>query len=267
MTHAFPTYSLKAYEPHAGNLTEHKADPGTCQTGMVDNGIKHHSSPPTITHGNTTSWSNYSRLSIASSQGLGAIAQSNKSDGSIATNWGQSGSKHTEIFSMGGTSGRYLPTSNDYEIHSMGFEVYRKRTDSTSPDNNNAKQHCAFLKRWGIELIHRSSSTTRFWSSDVLATSGELTNNPVTESGGVYNYEFYNVRYGTLGNFFDKDYVIKAIWFNIASQDISKTGDATTQINIYNMRFYSDFRGGSSNRRMVQPAQRNLSDRNRNMFG
>lgn len=265
--HTFPTYSMKAYEPGVGDLSAHKSDPGTCQLDMIDKNVSHHSSPPTITHGDKTAWSSYVRLTNAKTYGAGPIAQSNRANGGIRCNWGKTGSKHTEIFRLGGNSGRYLPTGSNYEIHSMGFEVYRKRTDSTNPTNNNAEQHCVFLKRWGIELISRTSNSTRFWSSPVLATTGELHNATVSGSG-VYTYEFYNNKYNGFGsNFFENNYVIKAIWFNTAVKDGSFPGDATTEFEIYNMRFYQDFKGGSSNRRMVQPALRNIDDRNKQMFG
>ena len=70
----------------------------------------------------------------------------------------------------------------------FGFEIKVHRTDSTSPDNNNAEQHCIFLKRYGLELRGRSStSSAKFWSLPVLATGGKLGGGTVSGSDRIYN--------------------------------------------------------------------------------
>ena len=248
------------YEP--GSLDQHKSDGSGKGIEVLKPTVKHHSSSPSITHGTKTSWSSYSRVSQAKNQGTGWHNKAYKS-GSIYTNWGATGSKHTEIFSVGADSGYWWTIGKSYEHTGIGIEMCRQRTDSNS-NNNNAQQHCIFLKRWGIEFIKRDSSTTKFWSSGVLNTDGNF-NGSTTVDGKLTQFYFYQHYFKN--GFYDSDYIVKALWFNTATKDGSYTGDATTNLYLYNMRFYHDMHAndnnGSSGNGWLRTAWRTLGDRNK----
>ena len=63
------------------------------------------------------------------------------------------------------------------------------------------------------------------------------------------------------------DYVVKAIWFNTASRDTNKTGTATTDLFLYNMRFYHDMHAsansGSNGNGWLRTAWRTLGNRDK----
>ena len=251
-----------AYKPTS--LNSHLSDGSGKKIVCIDSGTTHYNSPPTITHGTKTTWSNYSRLSIAGNNGNG-IFEAKKENGSIKTNWGKTGVKHTEIFRVGGNSGLWLATGSSYENTGIGFELYRRRLDS-SKNNNNAEQHCIFLKRWGVELVNHTSGSTRFWSSAVLATDGNF-NGGTTSGGTIYKYDFHQMHFKDASGFAGNDWTVKAVWFNTAVKDGSYTGDSTTELMLFNLRFYHDFRASSnSGNSWIKPAWRSYSDRNKQMF-
>jgi hypothetical protein len=255
---AFKTYEFPpTYKP--GNLDQHKNDGSGKGIEVLKPTVSHHSSSPSITHGNTSSWSNYSRISSAGKRGDG-WHNKNYKNGSIYTNWGTSGSKHTEIFRVGADSGYWWTIGSTYEHTGVGFEMVRIRKDSNE-NNNNAKQHAIFLKRWGVEFIKRDSGATKFWSSSVLNTDGNFNGGSV-EGGHLTQYYF--LQHYFQSSWSDKDYVVKALWFNTASQDTSKVGEAETDLHIYNMRFYHHMHQSDNTRnRWVRPAWRSLDNRNK----
>ncbi len=253
---SFKVYDFPAqYEP--SNLDQHKNDGSGKGIEVLKPTVTHYSSPPTITHGNTSSWSNYSRVSNARKDGSGWHSKNYK-NGSIYTNWGKTGSKHTEIFRVGADSGYWWSIGSSYENTGVGFEMCRRRIDSTS-NNNNAKQHCIFLKRWGIEFISRSGSTTKFWSSGVLNTDGNF-NGGWVEDGKLTQYYFY--KHYFKDGFNDSNYVVKALWFNTAVKDGNYVNDATTSLYLYNMRFYHDMHAGNNGKNgWLRTAWRSLGNR------
>ena len=166
-------------------LTEHK-DSDNAFSPIIKTDTLSHQSKPSISQGDTTAWSDYAKLSNTVISGEGVHSKTYQ-NGNAYASWGASGSKHTEIFRIGQTdSSRWAPG-----IKGLGFEVFRHRTDSTSFTNDNAKQHCIFIKRYGAKFINRTQNTERFWSSPVLATTGEATNSTFGHEGGVGTYEFY----------------------------------------------------------------------------
>lgn len=257
----FKTYPFPpAYEPTT--LDGHKDDGSGKGIEVLKPTVAHYSSPPTITHGTTASWSNYSRLSNANSQGTGWHSKDRKT-GSIKTNWGSSGTKHTEIFRVGADSGYWWTIGSAYEHTGIGFEMCRQRLDSND-NNNNAEQHCIFLKRFGIEFIQRNGSTTKFWSSAVLNTDGNFNGGSIVDGKLT---QFYYYRHAFKSAFSDPSYVVKALWFNTASKDGSWAGNATTDLFIYNMRFYHDMHSSSnSGNRWLRNGWRTLGNRDKVMI-
>ena len=84
-----------AYQPTS--LSSHKNDGSGKKIVCLDSEIKHYSSPPTITHGTKTSWSNYSRVSSAIKNGNG-IFEAAKENGAIKTNWVKRGTNTLRSF-------------------------------------------------------------------------------------------------------------------------------------------------------------------------
>ena len=251
-----------AYEPTS--LSSHKKDGSGKKIVCLDSEVKHYSSPPTITHGTKTSWSNYSRVSQAKKNGNG-IFEAAHEKGEILTAWGSTGDKHSEIFRVGGSSGLWLVTGGTYENTGLGFEMYRKRTDS-SKNNNNAEQHCIFLKRWGIELVNYQNNNTRFWSSGVLATDGNF-NGGSTSGSTINKYYFHQMLFKDASGFAGNDWTVKAVWFNTAVKDGNYTGVASTELMLFNLRFYHDFQASrNSGNSWIKPAWRPYADRNKQMF-
>lgn len=218
----------------------------------------HHNSPPTITHGDKTAWSNFSRLSTTRRDGKGPYEKS-WTDGCMYNAWGSTGNKHTEIFRIGAAdSCRWIPY-----VKGCGFWVFRHRTDSSDFTNNNAAQHAVFLKRFGMRFKNRHNSDERFWSSGVLATDGRAKQRTYPYLGGVGTDEFY--RSGNWGSDNYRDWLLSEFWVNLATEDTSKAGSATVKLYIADLRFYYDSQGG--NNQLVRPAFRTWADRNKAMFG
>ena len=250
------------YEPTS--LSSHTNDGNGKNIVCLDSEVKHYSSPPTITHGTTTSWSNYSRVSNAIKNGKG-IFEKAKENGQILSAWGKTGDKHSEIFRVGGNSGLWLVTGGSHENTGIGFELYRKRTDSNN-NNNNAEQHCIFLKRWGVELVNYKNNNTRFWSSDVLATNGNFDGGS-TSGKTIHKYDFHQMRFKDASGFAGNDWTVKAVWFNTAVKNGNYTGDATTELMLFDLRFYHDFQASrNSGNSWIKPNWRSYSDRNKQMF-
>ena len=237
------------------NQSEHEADSNS-YIDPVSNKVIHTGSVPSITHGNNTAWSSYSRLDYSRIQGKGPF-EKDWSNGSIYTTWGSSGSKHSEIFHLGSDDeSRWMPY-----VKGVGFKVFRHRTDSTSFTNDNANQHCIYVERYGMRFKHRSSSSQRFWSSAKLATSGEAKVPTFGYQGGVACHEFYQASPWGSDNY--RDYLLTDFWVNLASRDTSKVGTATTKVYIYDLRFYYESQG--SNQRLAYPAFRLYDERNKAM--
>ena len=253
-THEFPSQ----YEPSSLE-GDHKNDGSGKGFEWMDSGVTHHNSPPTITHGDKTSWSTYGRYSHGSSKSGTGWYNKDATKGSVKTNWGVTGSKHTSIISVGGNQGLWLACGTSYEQTGVGFEMRRTRTDSSS-NNNNAKQHCIFLRRWGVEFVQRNGSSTKFWSSNTLNTDGNF--NGGTASGSTITQYYFYQHYWKQGFSADYNWVVKRLWFNLATKDGSYTSDATTDVYIYNCRAYHDMHAGSNGKnRWWKPAWRSLSDR------
>lgn len=261
-----PTYNKTVYEPNDLNGHKNDSDMFLWHTSLE---VNHHSSPPTITHGDKAGWTNYSRLTTARSVGGDGIYSKTIELGHVFLGWGSSGSKHSEIFSVGGNEGRWARTgtSTSSGVTGFGFEMKVHRTDSTSSDNNNASQHCIFLKRYGLELRDRTStSQSRFWSTPVIASNGAFSGGTVS-GGTVYRWDFHKqTRSGGWGyNCAGANWVPYRMWFNFASRDGSWSGTATTEIKIFNWRFYYNY-GSYSQGRLVRPAMRALSQANKRTF-
>ena len=256
-TRDFPeTYKPLNVDQHKDGVNKGKA------FDAIDSGVSHHSSPPTINYGDKSGWSTYSRISNAGKKGVGWHSLRHE-DGSVHTNWGSTGSKHTEIFRVGGNHGNWLTIGSSDFITGCGFEMRRKRTDSSS-NNNNAQQHCIFLKRWGVEFGQRAGGSTKFWSSGVLNTDGNF-NGGTTSGSTISQYYYYRTSFNDY--FRDSDYVVKALWFNTAAKDGSYTGTATTDLWIFNFQLYHEMRGARNvNNRWLKPAWRSWGDRNKGMI-
>lgn len=240
------------------NETGHYNDDNAFINAIDGQHLSHYGSPPTYTHGDPTAWSNFSRLSTASIRGKGPYEES-WTDGSVYCNWGNTGSKHTEIFRIGKPElSRWMPY-----IKGVGFRVFRHRQDSTDFTNSNAAQHCTFVKRYGMKFKHRTEGTQRFWSSSVLATDGKAKGHTYQYQGGVATDEFYRASPWGSDNY--RDWLLSDFWINLATEDTSKAGNATTAVHIYDLRFYYDSQGG--NNQLVLPKFRDYADRNRGMFG
>ena len=238
------------------NQSKHEDD-GDVFIKVISDRVKHESKP-TITHGTTSGWSDYELLQQGNKTGNG-IFETDYGRGSLYCSWGSSGSKHTEIMKYGYyNDSRWLPY-----VKGCGFKVFRHRTDSTSFTNDNANQHCIFLKRFGIRFKHRTNNQWRFWSSDVLATHGEATERTFPYASGVGTHEFYQCRDTGFDNY--RDWLLESFWVNLASRDTSKVGTATTKVYLYDLRFYHDAQCGKN--RMMQPAFRDAAARNEPMFG
>ena len=251
MSNLTMTTYQSVYQPSVGNLDQHKNN-SDAWAEPYKREMNHHNGSPTITHGDTSGWSNYSRLSNAEIKGAGPQSKL-YGDGSAYCTWGSSGSKHTEIFKIGNSdNSRWAP-----RISGVGFEVLRHRTDSTDFNNDNANQHCIFVKRYGAQFKHRTNGNERFWSSPVLAESGEAKGSTFGKDGGVATWEFYN-SYFAWSNTTQNDWLLDGFWVNLASRDTSKVGTATTKVYIFNLRFYYDF----NKERIVQPAVRPYAQRN-----
>ena len=254
--HKLTTYRTQ-YEP--SNKTEHRNNSDVLYN-LTYGTVSHHSSPPTITHGTSSAWSNYSRLSNTSMQGTWGPWHKDHADGSAYCTWGSSGSKHTEIIRIGNPDyGTWMPQA--MAVTGLGFEVFRHRTDSTSFTNDNANQHCIFVKRYGLELRHKSNDSIRFYSSEVLATEGTAKFSTYGYDGGVATEEFYSTK--SLGGMSNGDYYVKNFWFNLASRDTSKVGTATTKVYIHDLRLYYDYR---NSHRVFKPAFKYWNDREKAIF-
>lgn len=252
------------YEP--SNLDGHKSDSGGKYIGKaIDSNVSSMSSPPTITHGDKSGWKNFSLLYTMGTNG-GGIFEKTYSQGNVGGSWGTTGSKHSEIIRVGGNHGMYLATGTQYEHTGIGFELFRERTDSDN-NNNNAEQHCIFLRRWGVELISRTSGTQRFWSSGELNTNGLFSGSSQTGSGKRWEYKFYKMMFKDVTGFAHETYTTKALWFNFTTKDGNYAGNATTNIKVYNCRFYHDFHANNnSGNSWIKPAYRAYADRNKNMY-
>lgn len=252
------------YEP--GSLTSHKDDGGGKYIGKaIDTNVKSMASAPTITHGSTSSWKDFGLL-YSMGTGGGGIFEKTYSAGNVGGSWGATGSKHSEIIKVGGNHGMYLATGTQYEHTGIGFELFRRRTDSDK-NNNNAERHCIFLRRWGVELVSRTSGSTRFWSSSELDTNGLFGGGSSTGSGKRWEYKFYKMMFKDVTGFAHESYTTKALWFNFTTKDGSYVGDATTEVKVYNCRFYHDFHSAyNSGNSWIKPAYRAYADRNKNMY-
>ena len=238
---------------------QHENDDNAFINAVDGQQLSHWDSPPTITHGTKDGWSNFSRLSNASIQGKGPY-EDDWANGSAYCGWGNTGSKHTEIFRIGTPgSSRWMPY-----VKGVGFKVFRHRTDSTDFTNSNAEQHCTFVKRYGMKFKHRTSGDERFWSSPVLATNGKATGHTFGYQGGVATHEFYQTANWGSDNY--RDWLLSDFWVNLATQDSSKAGNATTRVYIYDLRFYYNS-GATGNTQLVLPKFRAYEDRNKAMFG
>ena len=216
-----------------------------------------HKNKPKITNGSGDAWTDYAKLTNAAKDGLG-IFQESWTNGSVKCSWGNSGSKHSEIFQVGTYNDcRWMPY-----VKGCGFKVFRHRTDSDSFTNNNANQHCIFIKRFGMRFQHRTNDETRFWSSSVLNTDGEARGHTYPYKGGVATDEFYQIERTDIDNY--RDWLVDSFWVNLCSKDTSKAGTANTDVYIYNLRFYYDSQAG--NNRIVQPAFRDKDSRDEPMF-
>ena len=234
----------------------HEADQDACW--YVTTSVVTHKNKPKITHGSGDAWTDYDKLSNAAIEGYG-IYQDSWDSGSIKCSWGSSGSKHSEIFQVGNyTSCKWMPY-----VKGCGFKVFRHRTDSDSFTNNNANQHCIFVKRFGMRFQHRSKDEERFWSSSVLNTDGEARGHTFPYKGGVATHEFYSIDSTNMDNY--RDWLVDSFWVNLASKDVSKPGTASTDVYIYDLRFYYDSQAG--NNRIVNPAFREWKDRDKPMYG
>lgn len=240
------------------NQSGHENDDNAFINAVDGQRLTHFNAPPTITHGNKTGWSNFGRLSSADNRGKGVYEKS-WTDGSVSCAWGSTGSKHTEIFRIGeADSCRWMPY-----IKGVGFKVFRHRTDSTDFTNNNAAQHCTFLKRYGMRFKNRNDSSERFWSSSVLATDGKAKGHTYGYKGGVATDEFYRVSNWGSDNY--RDWLLSEFWINLATEDSNKAGSASTNVYIYDLRFYYDSQAGSN--QLVKGKFRPWADRNKAMFG
>jgi len=253
-TYAFPP----AYKPTT--LDDHKNDGNGKGIEVLKPTVTHHNSPPTITHGDIQGWRNNDRYSLANSQGTGWHSKDRKT-GCIKTGWGKTGASHTEIFRVGADSGYWWTIGKDYEHTGVGFEMCRQRLDSTN-NNPNAEKHCIHLRRWGVEFIQLKGGTTKFWSSTVLNQNGNFNGGSIVDGRLT---QFYFVQHYFKNAFFDPSYVVKALWFNCVTN--GGTGDATTEVFLYNMRFYHDMHASAnSGNRWLRNGWRTLDNRGRIMI-
>jgi len=249
MVKSIPTYQ-SVFQPK--NKTEHNS--GDPWLKMMPTDKLTHENKLTPTQGDTTAWSDYAKLTTTNIKGVG-VHSKKWEDGSAYCSWGSSGSKHTEIIRIGEQDNSCWNTN----ITGLGFEVFRHRTDSSTFNNDNANQHCIFVKRFGFTSLKRYGGDIHsFWSSPVLATSGEAKNSTFAYEGGVGTYEFYQVT-NLNWNRDPDDWCLNSFYINLASRDVSKPGTATTKVYIYNLRFYYDY--GNGNHRIVRSAFRPKSER------
>jgi len=279
-----PTYRLR-WEVAKNNEADHRDCPDDTMQEMVNQDWDKNPSVPTPDYGITSSWSSYNRLSTASIVDDGPYAKS-YSDGYInGCNWGSTSKKHSEIFSLGLTKGDgqqvWVPSCEPggaKGITGYGFRVRRERTDSKSYTNDNCKNWCAFIRRFGVRFINRNDGSYRFWSSTEQASDGlplARFGNPSTTSATWSLDEFYNTAsFGTNSKPWTdgQDWLIESLWWNITNRNISATGSATTKIYIYDLKFYSYFGIESvsvdpGSQRVIRPGVQTRDDRNVLRFG
>jgi hypothetical protein len=230
----------------------------------MDSGFSYHNNCPTITHGNKDGWSTYGLYNNygTSKRGSGWYAK-DPWNNCVRVNWGDCGSKHTSIISIGGNQGLWLPVGGSYEHTGVGFKVWRHRNDSNK-NNNNAEQHCIHLRRWGVEFIKRADNTTKFWSSPGIAYHGGFGSQGTTESSSsnIWEYLYYKMMFKDTG--LGHDYVVKRLWFNLATKNGNYANNANTNFDIHFCRAYHDMHGSSNTgNRWIKPKWRSLSDRNK----
>ena len=255
---SFATYAFPGvYEP--SSLSAHKDDGNGKGFEWLDSTPQNHDSTPTITHGNTASWDTTGRLPGGSRIDGKGWYEYDSDNGSMYTNWGNTGSEHTTIISVGGNQGLWLCCGSSYEQTGVGFEMKRKRLDSNS-NNNNASQHCIYLKRWGIEFVRRESGTTKFWASDTLNSNGNFNGANGTTSNSIWQYYFYQKKFSGMN--IGHEYVVRRLWFNFKTN--SGSGTANGEVKIYNCRAYHDMHAGNNTgNRWWKPPYRPYNDRGR----
>ena len=249
--------AFKSYE--GGNKTGHDDD-GDALVDIIDAAdIKTNGnvSIPKITNGTTTSWNtNNSPAGMIENTGKGIFSK--QGGGSMRCVFSGSGTPTYTNIRIGGSTGVYLRTgeTDDYQVHNGCGFYWRRRTTDTSGEGNR-DQHSNYVKRWGIELIHRETSEQRFWSSGVMKTNGIY--DPPSSNDNTHFVQVPKFQDFLTGNF-----TVKALYFQMSNRDEKGAGYSSSFTEIYGFRFYYKLAPGHV---LVRPKVKTLANRNKASWG
>lgn len=265
-----PTHTLKWQVPKNGIIAHYTPGDSIQEVLCLELNQRPEQPKPT--------WVDYGRLYTAGIVDEGPYAPENFGGHINACDWGKTSKKHSEIFSFGfyngcGSKQVWLPSGAGNGVTGFGFHAYRQRTDSSSYTNENCKNMCAFVRNYGARFVNRTTGEYNFWESGELATDGlplEKYGTPRTEGNTWWLYEFYNTT--SFGYAPGADWLLESIWWNISNRNIAASGNVTTKISIYDLKFYSDFGVESvdvpeGSQRIVRPAKQDWSNRNHVALG
>lgn len=273
--------SVGAFSP--SDLNQHKASNPWGDSKPVGSSFSFKDANITPGYGNTCKWRDFDSAPGGNSGHSNFLV----SEGNIYAPIYQEGAKwqidtgasHGCISAYEG-SGMWLPSSM---LTGVSFELFRNRIDSDKSTSDDAKQHCIFLRHFGVKLIHRTKVSTRFWSSDVC--QGPIKSTTPPDCGEYYktsgsqdgkqpdgrysntnakngDYQFHKATFPS--NFTGDDWLVKGIWFFITTRWDNAAGKANSNVYIYNLKWHVSNLNGS---RLLLPKVRSQSSRDDVTFG
>lgn len=236
-------------------LEQHKSDNGVLTGYHDESDVKfEYMSSVNPTHGDTSTWKDYGAGDYSDAWENGTSIHTKTSSSAPKFNGGKSGSPHTSNFFISSKCW-WMPSGFDNGVVGVGFEVYRQRTDSTS-NNDNAKQHCWFVQKYGVVFKHRTNDSERIWSSYTVKSDGSF-------PGGDKNYSEY-IYYKSYfpDNVMGPDWLVAGIIVQAATREDKAASNATSFFRVYNLRYYYSFAGPGKKARVVRPTKRSYENRN-----
>lgn len=264
--------SVGAFSP--GNLDQHKSYTQWGDSKPVGSSFSFKSAGFTPGYGKTCEWKNFKDAPGSNAAHTDfLVSQGNIYDSSYSNGaqWQIDTGASNGCISAYEGNGMWLPSSI---LSGVSFELYRNRVDSDNAANDNAKQHCIFLRHYGVQLINRTSGTTRFWSSDVCQgptksncgdyykTSGSMDEKQpdgryANSSAKAGDYKFYKATFPS--SFTGNDWLVKGIWFFVTTRWDNAAGSSKSNVYIYNLKWHVSNLNGS---RLLLPTVRSEASRN-----